>query len=484
MRIHLAWIAALTTLSFAQPLPLVRALERLETGNHSLEAARSRIETAEETRSAGRGNFLPVVRLEASAQHLDRDLVLNLDPIRSAMIQLQAGDAVSLKSLSSAMAGTPLTATQQAQVQQAALTQLDAKMPHFVTTIKEQDHWTGNLSVYQPLFHGGRILAAHRVNQARIDAAQADREKQASDLRRDFTRYYIQSALLQQSIKLRQSAQEAILRHRERAARLVEQGMADKAAMLRAEMALADSRTALADDSMKLASLSLTMAQLSGISTAILPADTLPPPPPATASGKEQPNQHPLLTALRAQEEVADRAVAVRRADFLPEIGAFGKYELNRDALSALDPYWVVGIRGSITLFRGGNDWYSRKAALSTKREVAALRAEAKLALEAQSRRQQLSLEQSRRRWDNLSAQGTLARENHRVTEMRFAQGQATGLEVVDAWLLMQKADLDRLAAAADGWIALEEILWADGHTKDFATAWTNANTAAPGASR
>ncbi|MEN9354254.1 MAG: outer membrane protein TolC [Fibrobacterota bacterium] len=472
------WLSLLGGANSADHLSLPNALDRLDAGNHQIEAAKARIATAEETRKAGRGNFLPVIRLEASAQHLDRDLILDLDPIRSAMVQLQANDAVQLKSLSSAMAGAPLTPAQQAQVQQAATGQLDAKLPHFVTTIKEQDHWTGNLSVYQPLFHGGKILAAHRVNTARVTAAQAEKERQSSDLRRDFTRLYLQGTLLQQSLKLRLNAQEAILRHRNRATQLVEQGMADKAALLRAEMALADSRTALSDDSMKLESISLTLGQMSGSATNILPTDPLPPPPLGIPVETGASGPHPLLASLSAQEDVASRAVSVKTADFLPEIGAFGKYELNRDALSALDPYWVVGVRASITLFRGGNDWYSRRAALSTRREVAAMREEAKSALLAQSQRQQLAMEQSRRRWENLKAQGSLARENHRVTEMRFAQGQATGLEVVDAWLLMQKADLEQLAAAADAWISLEEILWANGRTREFASAWTTASFA------
>ena len=49
-------------------------------------------------------------------------------------------------------------------------------------------------------------------------------------------------------------------------------------------------------------------------------------------------------------------------------------------------------------------------------------------------------------------ADWTRLRENHRVTEARFAQGQATGLEVVDAWLATEKADLEKLSAAGEGW--------------------------------
>jgi len=103
------------------------------------------------------------------------------------------------------------------------------------------------------------------------------------------------------------------------------------------------------------------------------------------------------------------------------------------------------------------------------------MRAEATAGLTAQFQRQKLSLRQARTRWENLGAQTVLARENHRVTAARFEQGQATGLEVVDAWLAQQKSELERLSAASDGWTSLEEILWAGGNTTEFVNLWTGA---------
>ncbi|MBK9575434.1 MAG: hypothetical protein IPO40_00005 [Fibrobacteres bacterium] len=78
-------------------------------------------------------------------------------------------------------------------------------------------------------------------------------------------------------------------------------------------------------------------------------------------------------------------------------------------------------------------------------------------------------------RHGNLLAQAELARENHRVVSMRFEQGLATSLEVVDAWISMQKADLDRVAAAGDAWISTQEILWASGRTDEFVKLWNGA---------
>lgn len=487
-------VAAATSRAVA--MPLSEALSRMERGNHSIQAQEGKVNTARQQRRATRGGFLPVVRLDAGFAHLDRDIVLDMDPIREAMIQLQtynqmqfsktdiqAAIAQQLGQLPAdqrAAAQASVTQAVTARYQDGARANLESALPHFVKTSKEQDDWDASITAYQPLFHGGRILAANRVASSREHAASADLDRQKNDLRRDFARLYLQGSLLRSSIALRNKAIGAIANHRDRARNLVDQGMADRAALLRAEMALAEARTALSDDSSKLESIALTLAQMAGQDDPIVPSDPLPPPPDAPMApedaGREIARRNPLIRSIAAQQEVARRAVDVKNADFLPEIGAFGKYEINQDAAkAAMAPCWVVGVKGTVNLFRGGGDWHSRSAARSTEVELAALRREAESALDAQSKRQFLSLRQCRTRHGNLLAQADLARENHRVTTMRFEQGLATSLEVVDAWLSLQKADLERLAAAGDAWMSAQEILWAAGRTEDFVNLWNGA---------
>lgn len=479
----LVWILAFcATCNQAAATSLAEAMKRMENGNLTLRSNSRKVESATEQKLASRGNFLPVIRLDVGFTHLDRDILLDMDPIRDAMIQLQTSNAVSLAKLDHAMknpASPSMPAPGQLAVKNAAGTQLDAALPHFVKTSKEQDDWEATLVAYQPIFHGGRILAASRVATSRETAAKAEMARQRNDLRRDFTKLYLQGCLLRESIALRNEAIGAIEHHRNRAKTMVEQGMADRAALLRAEMTLAEARTSLSDDSAKFESIALTLAQMSGEAEPIAPSDSLPPPPvhaPRSGVELEIAEHNPLLLSLAAQQEVAHRAVEVKTADFLPEIGAFGKYELNQEAAkAALAPCWVVGVKGTVNLFRGGADWHSRMAARSTEREVSAMRLEATNALVAQSKRQYLAGKQARTRWANLLSQADLSRENHRVVSMRFDQGLSTSLEVVDAWLSMQKADLDRVAAAGDAWMATQEILWASGRTDEFVKLWNGA---------
>ncbi|HSQ41250.1 MAG TPA: TolC family protein [Fibrobacteraceae bacterium] len=463
----------------ADVLSLRAALDRMELGNASLRAGQERVHSADFNHRASLGNFLPVLKLDMSAQHLDRDLVMDLDGIRSAILQLQAQDAATQQNLAYALQGQTLTEDQLSAIESAAYDQYDAAIPHFLDTLKTQNYWLGSLSLYQPLFYGGRIYAGERISAARQKAARSDQKKQAGDLRRDFVKLYLQGALLRSSIALRIDALAAMRQHRDRAAHLVEQGMADRTALLRAELAIAEGQTALSDDSVKLSSIAITLGQMVGSPDPVEPAEAManPPslPPDLSQLEKRVQDRNPLVQSLNAQAEVAKRAIAVRNADFLPEIGAFGKYELNQSALSDLEPKWVVGIKGSVTLFHGGVDWNNRASAQATQREVLALRDEATSAIQAQVRRKYLALSQARLRYENEGRQEDLARETHRVTDLRFNEGQSTSLEVVDSWLALQKVQLERLSTACDAWMALLEIAWAEGTTNEFTETWQGA---------
>lgn len=481
-RFLLLGLMALATRGAAGEIALSDGWARVARDNHALDASRARSEGASATRMAAMGGYLPVVRLEASLNHMDRDLVLDLDPIRDAMIELQSRDQASLyvlqQSLAAHAAGGSLTPEQQAAMSAAAQAKAKAgyeeALPHFVETVKEQDHWTAALVAYQPLFHGGKILNINRAAAAKSRAAAADTLRQLADLKRDYAKYYVQGAVLRRSIALRIEALAAIGRHRDRAASLVAQGMADRSALLRADLAVAEATTALADDSAKLATLETALAQLAGSTDPQTPFDRLPDPPASADAPSSDVSRNPLIASIEANREAASSAAWGKAGEFLPEVGAFGRYELHRQALSVLDPYWVVGIRGTWTLFRGGTDAMTWRAARKQEAEAVAMRDEAGSLLRLQETRQFLTWRQARGKWERMAAQESLAVENHRVAELRFQQGQGTSLDVVDAWLSLEKAGLERLAAAGDAWNAALETRWSEGRVDEFAAMWTN----------
>ena len=331
-------------------------------------------------------------------------------------------------------AGQTLTPEQQAAMSAGAKAKAaaayEASLPPFETVLKEQDHWTAALSAYQPLFHGGKILSINRAAAAKSRAAAADTIRQLADLKRDYAKYYIQGAMLRRSIALRLEALEAIghpPRPREEA-RGRRHGRPVRPAARRSRRRRSDHGAGRRQREARHPAVAL--AQLSGSSDPQLPSDKLPDPPVPPAGPSSDVSGNPLLASIQANREAASSATWIKAGEFLPEIGAFGKYELHREALSAPRSVLDRGVRGTWTLFRGGTDAMNWKAARSQEAEAVAMHKEATSLLAVQQTRQYLSWTQARGKWERMASQEALAFENHRVAELRFQQGQGTSLDV------------------------------------------------------
>ncbi len=459
--------------SFAEIANLSEAMASLSVQMKPNEA---QIEAADAERKAALGNFLPNIRLEASVQHLDRDLLLDLDGIRSAILQVQAADAVQFQNLSSIVQGLgPLSEAQQAQVQALALSQYDAAIPHFIDTIKPQTYWLGSIQAYQPIFHGGRIRAGYLAADAKLSSARAEGEQQLQSLEKDLIKMYLQGILLQYSIPLRKQAVKALESHVRKARSFQAEGLVDRTATLKAELALEDSKSQLSDDLSKLETIYVLLEQVTHQKLA-KPLQGSLLSTPANYISQNNISSHPTLRLIESKKQLATYAFQAQRASFLPEIGAFGKLELHQSVLSALEPNWVVGVKASMNLFRGGADYHSVAQTRATIAQVEALQVNARESLEAHRKRSQIALDQSKVKYEALSHRISLAEENSRTTGLRFDQGLATSLDVVDAHLGLEKSQVEQLQASAEAWLSLLELLWLEGNTHHFLSHWKERN--------
>jgi hypothetical protein len=54
----------------------------------------------------------------------------------------------------------------------------------------------------------------------------------------------------------------------------------------------------------------------------------------------------------------------------MPQVAAYGRYELDREYLTILEPEWAAGVAARINLFNGASD---RNDLQATRREIAAV---------------------------------------------------------------------------------------------------------------
>ncbi len=312
------------------------------------------------------GNFLPTATASLGYTAMNDPLVMNLDPIRDAMLRMQTLTYTKM-AVDSFVRAHGLTPTSPAiagfaeSYQKGTQTALDAALPHFIDTLKEKNYPSAQLTLTQPIFMGGRICAAHRAAHDEYQSALAELRQTTNVILQETFSNYISLALINKVVEVRSNVLTSMRRHEKDATELYENGIIAKSALLRAKVAVAEAEQAFSNDTNKRYLARLALAKSLNLPDTILPetSDTL-----CLQSIKETikslinraDSSQPLLAILNAKSDAAKAKVIAERALFLPKAALFGKLELFPDHLSALEPTWAAGITVSIDLFTGGKN--------------------------------------------------------------------------------------------------------------------------------
>ena len=137
-----------------------------------------------------------------------------------------------------------------------------------------------------------------------------------------------------------------------------------------------------------------------------------------------------------------------------------------------LEPRWVVGLQLKLTLFNGFKRYHKMAEAKHLKNEVPYLNAHLRRQVELWVNRAYQQMRSARDHFRELRADQSLASENLRLNEKRFHTGLGTSLEVIDARLSLQKAQIDRLKALYDYNRAIADLYSAAGIPQNFLKIW------------
>ena len=152
-----------------------------------------------------------------------------------------------------------------------------------------------------------------------------------------------------------------------------------------------------------------------------------------------------------------------------PQVFLFGQYDLHREDALLTDPDWAFGVGVKYT-FLSGRDRPRRISAARAQQDQAqaALR-------EAQNRvaigvaQAWNALETARQQYLLQDSSIGHARENLRLQELSFREGQSTSLDVIDARLGLGGALVERARAAFEYDVALARLLELSGQSARFA---------------
>jgi outer membrane protein TolC len=422
------------------------------------------------------GNLAPVVTLSAGYNYMDDPLTMSLDPIRDAMISLQARDQVQFASIQSQMKGGPAidkpAATTYQAVYKAAYGALDNAIPHFIDTLKEQDYPTVTASVVQPLFMGGKIIAGIKAAHAEMVVSVSELEKAKNEVLEEIINYYLSTVFVHDVIQVRKDVLSAMEIHQQKAERLAEQGMIARYHLLRAEVAVSEAKRNLLNDLNRFDIACLALQKVINDSTFQIDSlqslqfisvkDSLETFVNTSMKGQ------PVFEIIHGKQAMAREKVNAQIAGLLPQIAAFGKYEFFSDYLSALEPEWVVGVTATLPIFNGLKNVTSLQSSRSLVKELSYVENIMTNDIKLWVKKAYKEMRNNENRYNLLDSDYKLAEENLRQCKSRFENGYGTSLEVIDAQLVLEKNRIERLTAIYDYCKSMLELTMAGGNPEQF----------------
>jgi outer membrane protein len=466
------------SVSISQNLTLDEAISIALEKNEKVLQYKSRLEIKETENKAAWGNFLPSVNLQGSYTHINNKLEIDLSPIRTAIIQLQANNQTELANVYSILNGTSVLSNEQKQlVFNQYYSALETAIPPFVETLKRQDYNSASFVGTQPLFLGGKLIAAKKYASAEEKASEFELQKIKNEIVVEVVKSYMQNLLLKEMVYTRKNVLAGIQQHQQNAKKLFEQGLIANNNLLRAGVAVAEAERNLTNDQNNLELAQLSFKSLIGLedSSKINFLDTLK----FTELQErvedflvEAENNQPILKMIEQKKISAEQNYNVARSEFLPQVAAFGKYELYPEYLSALEPRWAVGVQAKFNLFNGFKDYLKLQSASAVEDEVDHIYNGAEKNVKLWINKSYRDVKNNGAEYKKLISTLNLAEENFRQNSKRFNNGMGTSLEVIDSRLALEKVEIDMHVALFNYYNALADLENAAGDSIELLKIW------------
>ncbi|MGE5496902.1 MAG: TolC family protein [Syntrophothermus sp.] len=470
--------ACFTGLLSGQTITLENAVESALQNNERIKQSGERLKQKEFQNTEAWGNFLPVIGIEGSYTHLNDEMSIDLSPIKNVIVTLQGKNQAELASIGNILAGKgPYSQAQKDAYASAAMAQLNNTIPPFSETFKKQDYKTATIIGIQPLFTGGKLLSAKKFASQEKYSAEIELRKVKNEIIQETVNNYLAVVLLQNVVKTRKNVLAGIIRHKNDAQKLFNEGLIANYHLLRAEVAVADAERNLSDDQNKLELALLSFRNTLGIKddAEISVNDTLvysENSDPLNSFLSEASVNQPVLQLIEMKKLAAESKYTAERAGFLPTVAAFGKYEMYPEYLSSLEPRWAVGVQVKLNLFNGFRDYARLQNAVHLEREVSLIEAEARKKVDLWVNKSYKDMLNARTRYEKTDKTIELASENLRLNDKRFQSGMGTSLEVIDAQLSLEKNKIESLNSLYEYYKSMTDLYTASGNPLEIISIW------------
>jgi len=442
-------------------LSIAEALELSYANNNKIKQYNERVQQKTHDDQAAKGNFLPAINILGGYTYLSENIEINTSQVSSSLDELGGkygaafvtayGDQIGLSGVSTESAFSTLT---------SVLSQFPA-YPNL--EVDNQEFPTAAIVATQPIFTGGKIIAAKKYAKAELNAATIERTQVKDNIAKELIERYLNLVLIKQVVKTRETIYQGMLKHEAQAKRAIQLDILPKHVLLRAQVAVANALKDLENDKNKAAlariALRTTMNIPDDASFKVMDSLTYQAGPLDfesllnTAYSKQ-----PVLGLIGQKEEMAKQALALEKSKFMPNIAAFGSYNIVRDDLSVIPPEFIVGVQAQINIFNGFKDFHHLKSKKHLKKEVQKAKDYAVQQIQLLVQSNYIKVQNQQKLYNSLSSTVALAKENLRINSRRFEEGLGKSIDVIDATLLYEKSKIEQLVALNNYYQALAQL--------------------------
>ncbi len=471
-----ALAALMSTLVYAQTtlsLDSCRALA-LEK-NRDLHMGRLRVEKAKNDHEAAFTNYLPKVTARGAYIYNGKNLQLMSDEQKNRLQTMGDKFAQSIRenpTLQRALLGLALTNPTLAPTINAMLsdllnsmsTRLNGLGQTVVNDIALDTHnlTLGALTVTQPIFMGGKIVAYNKATALAEDLAKMQAETTRRDVVVSTDKAYWQVVLLVNKNTLASSYLDLLKKLESDIDKMVAEGVATKADLLSVRVKVNEAEMTLAkvEDGLYLSR--MLLCQLCGLpldSKVKLADEGLEDIVPHNYQGstavEEAYARRSELKSLDLGVQIYNEKVKIARAEYMPKIALVGNLLVTNPSLyngfqKQFDWNWNVGVTLSVPIWNWRETTYKVRAAKAEYNEQNERLRDVREKVEMQVTQAVAGVRESNKRLTMAERSLERAEENLRYATLGFQEGVITVAQMLEAQTAWLSARSNRLEAKID----------------------------------
>ncbi len=453
-----------------QGLSFSAAQEQLLSSSDSLAASKAGLRASQDQADAVKTLGAPSVFLDAQVLRYRKTIDLSLDPAKQLVQSSVDGFLASLPGL---LPGLPTGVIDQITngVDQGLAGALGG-LPSSARLRTEETLFRPTITAVAPIYTGGLITATKEAARAGVRQADAELAASADLTVLRLVQAYFGQQLAAQVLQVSTENRDGFERHFQDALKFEREGFISKAQRLQVQVARDAAQRQYERAAGEYENARISLTQLLKEKAPINPTSPLfvntAPLEPASEFVESALANQPELRKLSAMRDQASQGVKAVQATQKPKVYGFAEYNLNQDDALLIEPDWIVGLGVHYTLLSGLNRGKAVSAARQRQTQAELAIGAARTALETLTLRAHRQVEIAQRQFALLATNIEAARENLRLQELAFREGQANAAEVIDARVALSIAETQRAAAAYEYDLTLAELLSASGRIQEY----------------